>query len=354
MGKVKIDKSLNRTFDQVLNDQEIRSRLKFGDTRGLDRMDSLETPASASIIEPLTDRKGMGWLHELPDFRDYNIHTEMDEVTPARKAKGVRKSVKTMAAELGIPKAKALPPNVDLTAWFSPVEDQGSIGSCTANAGVALLEYFEKRAFNNYIDASRLFLYKTTRNLMNWSGDTGAYLRTTMEALTLFGVCPEKYFPYRVRSFDAEPTAFCYSFAQNYQSISYFRHDPPGTEPEQLLQSLKKWLATGVPAMFGFTCYSSLDQANADGKIPFPTKGEKDAGGHAMVVAGYDNDMIIQNRTDGSTTKGAFLIRNSWGTTWGRKGYGWLPYEYVLRGLAVDWWSLLKAEWVDTKQFHVE
>jgi C1A family cysteine protease len=44
-------------------------------------------------------------------------------------------------------------------------------------------------------------------------------------------------------------------------------------------------------------------------------------------------------------------MRNSWGAGWGSGGYGWLPYEYVLQGLAVDWWSLLKTEWIDTGAF---
>lgn len=354
MGKTKAEKSANRTFGQILEDQEIRARLKFGDTRGAD-FAHLEEPAgdTRSSVDDLVERKGMGWLHELPDFRDYSLHTDLDKVGSGRKARGVKRSVKSMAADIGILETDSRPPKADLTEWFSPVEDQGSLGSCTANAGVGLLEYFEKRAFNNYLDASRLFLYKATRNLMNWTGDTGAYLRTTMEALTVFGVCPERYHPYRIRGFDQEPSAFCYSFAQNYQSISYFRHDPPGLPPKELLETIKTWLAAGVPAMFGFTCYSSLDQANADGKIPFPVRGENDVGGHAVVAVGYDDTVKIVNHTDGSSTTGAFLIRNSWGTRWGQKGYGWLPYAYVLSGLAVDWWSLLKAEWVDTKQFEV-
>jgi C1A family cysteine protease len=36
---------------------------------------------------------------------------------------------------------------------------------------------------------------------------------------------------------------------------------------------------------------------------------------------------------------------------WDDKGYGFLPYEYVVRGLTVDFWSLLKNEWVDTGEF---
>ena len=49
--------------------------------------------------------------------------------------------------------------------------------------------------------------------------------------------------------------------------------------------------------------------------------------------------------------RGALKIRNSWGTGWGEGGYGWLPYRYVENGLAVDFWSLFKAEYVDTGQF---
>ncbi len=290
----------------------------------------------------IVEKPGMGWLPDYPDFRDYTTEG---------------RAIKSMLTTIGAdnPLMVNLPVSTDLRFWCSPIVKQGSLGSCTANAGVGLVEYFERRAYGNHIEGSRLFLYKTTRNILHSTGDTGAFLRSTMGALVLFGVPPEEFWPYIIADFDKEPSAFCYAYAQNYQTINYYRLDPPKISPEELLIQIKTNLAAGLPAMFGFTVYSSYLQANTTGKIPFPSKGEKIVGGHAMVVVGYDDQMKIKNSNQGGgTTKGAFLIRNSWGAQWGMDGYGWFPYEYVLSGLARDWWSLLKNEWVDTGEFKVE
>ena len=158
--------------------------------------------------------RGMGWLPDWPDIRDYTAEHELIAPLLAK-------------AHIRAPKKK-LPTAADLREWCPPIEDQGRLGSCTANAGVALVEYFERRAFGKHVDASRLFLYKATRNLLNLKGDTGAYLRTTMGALVLFGVPPEQFWPYAEKDVEKEPPAFCYAFAANYRTMSYFSLDRRG------------------------------------------------------------------------------------------------------------------------------
>jgi C1A family cysteine protease len=283
-------------------------------------------------------KRAMGWIPDYPDFRDYTEKTE---------------EIKLVLSAKGAFKAKSLPVSVDLREWCSPVENQGGLGSCTAHAGAGIIEYYERKSFGRHIDASRLFLYKVTRNLMKMKGDTGAYLRKAMGAMVLFGVPPEEYWPYTddEKKFDEEPPAFCYAFAQNYQTVKYFRHDPPRTKPEEILKKVKTYLASNHPSMFGFTVYNSIEQAEGTGRIPFPSPKERIEGGHAVAVVGYDDKMKIKNKYGKVETTGALLIRNSWGKEWGEKGYGWLPYEYVLRGLAEDFWSILKKEWTDTGEF---
>lgn len=297
---------------------------------------TLRLPGSGKVV-------GTGWLPPTIDPRDYTEE---------------HAKIKPMALKFTQRAPQALPPSVDLRAWCSPIEDQGHLGSCTAHAALGVVEYGERRAHGKHLDGSRLFVYKATRNLLGVTGDTGAWLRNAMGALALCGVPAERYWPYvdTTPEFDAEPTQFVYAVANNYQALRYFAHDPLSLHVPRVdvLKSVKKYLSGGLPSMFGFWGYPSFHNSDQPGNIPFPTDSEV-AGdpewGHAVVAVGYDDARQVKNTLSNQTTTGALLIRNSWGTDWGMAGYGWLPYEYVLKGIALDFWSLLKMDWVDTGQF---
>ena len=297
---------------------------------------------------------GTGWIPPIPDMRDYT--EEHPEIKPMVEKLKIPKGTDTFKFERE---------KIDLRKYCSPIEDQLSLGSCTANAAMGIVEYYENRKKHRYINGSRLFVYKTTRNLMNVVGDTGAWLRTTMGALVLCGVPPEKYWTYtdnkvatdeNARTFDDEPPSFVYAIADNYEAIKYYCHDPLGRDcsGKKVLKSVKKYLSYGIPSMFGFFGFPSFSQTNSKGEIPYPCDNENAIWGHAVVAVGYDETKVIKNTDCNLSTKGALLIRNSWGTNWGEKGYGWLPYDYVYNYLAVDFWSLLKMEWVDIKIFNLE
>lgn len=309
-------------------------------------------------VSGVSHKVGTGWLAPQPDLRDYTPASR--QVTsfnkklnfPSRLQARSETTQSRSRSESGIAQPIT---SVDLREWCSPIENQLDLGSCTAHAAAGIVEYFERRAFGKHIDASRLFLYKTTRNLMQVTGDTGAWLRETMAALALCGVPDEKYWPYKVKEFDNEPGGFVYALAENYSSVKYFCHDSQGSDKPatEVLDSLKSYLSAGIPAMFGFWGFQSFEDTDVPGDIPYPCKGENAQWGHAVMAVGYDDNRKISNLKCRNETTGAILIRNSWSKSWGDNGYGWLPYDYVLNGLALDFWSLLDMRWIDTGHFGI-
>lgn len=295
--------------------------------------------------------RGTGWLPPMYDPRDFtDSHQKIKPVSDRLTEKFKARKPQAL---------KTAPSAVDLRQWCSGIKDQGQLGSCTAHAASGVIEYFQRRSFGKHLDASRLFVYKTTRNLVGVEGDTGAWLRNTMGALVLCGVPAERYWEYTDASpdFDREPPPFIYAVADNYEALKYFAHDPQGKNVPfvSVLGSVKKYLAKGIPSMFGFWGYSSFDFGDSPGHIPLPTDAElsgEPEWGHAIVAVGYDDGLKITNRVSNKSTTGAFLIRNSWSLGWGQNGYGWLPYDYVLNGIALDFWSMIKMEWVDADQFY--
>jgi len=298
----------------------------------------------------------LGWHPDIPDARDQTVFSDVrPAATKKDPAAADRKSPKQLWTEARTKFAaskygghvKAVkggrPDRHENLRWCSPIEDQGPLGSCTAQAVVSLIEFMQRRHGGDYVDGSRLFLYKVSRNLLGWNGDSGAYIRTALKAAVTFGVPPERFWPYDCSRYDEEPTPFLYSYAQEYQALDYARLDDTNKKPEVVLETIKKTIAGGLGVVFGFTVYSSLSNAP---DIPFPTRQDTAQGGHAIMVVGYDDT----HRLPDGTLCPSLIIRNSWGPDWGIGGYGFLPDEYVLKGLVCDVWTILKAEWLKVEK----
>ena len=223
---------------------------------------------------------------------------------------------------------KKMPSSVDLRPVCSSVENQGQLGSCTANALAGNLEFLEKQTGKPATDLSRLFIYYNERALEgNVGQDSGAMIRDGVKTLAKQGVCDEGRWPYVTTKFSVKPPAACYKQGLQHQITSYHR--------VVTLQEMRMCLAEGYPFVFGFTVYESFESPAVakTGRLNLPKPSEKSLGGHAVMAAGYDD-----------ATK-RFLIRNSWGTDWGMKGYFTIPYAYLdNRNLSDDFWTIRAVE----------
>ena len=219
----------------------------------------------------------------------------------------------------------ALPPYVDLTAQMPAVYDQGSLGSCTGNAIAAAVEYTRRKQSLADFVPSRLFIYYNERDIEGTvSSDAGAEIRDGIKSVVSLGACAETEWPYDVSQFATKPSDQCYADAKKDLVTRYARVD-------QTLDGLRQCLADGFPVVFGFTVYESFesDAVAQSGVVPMPTAGEDMLGGHATLMVGYDD------------AHQQFIVRNSWGLSWGRGGYFLMPYAYPTDGdLASDFWQI--------------
>ena len=242
-----------------------------------------------------------GWIPDLPDQRDH-LYARVHAVP------------------------RKLPEKVDLRAQCPAIENQGQLGSCTANALAGALEFLERKQQQPVVDLSRLFIYYNERVIEHSvKRDSGAMLRDGIKTLAKQGVCPEELWPYAIKKFATKPTTACYTQAKPHTISSYQRL--------ATTNEMRACLAGGYPFVFGFTVYESFesDSVAASGTVPMPSMRERVLGGHAMCAVGYDDKAK------------RFIVRNSWGATWGKKGYCTMPYAYLAdRNLSDDFWTMRK------------
>jgi C1A family cysteine protease len=248
-----------------------------------------------------------GWVPDLPDNRDY-------------------------AYSAPVVRLQSLPPKVDLRKACPAVYDQGQLGSCTANAIGAAVQFSRKKQKEkpDFVP-SRLFIYYNEREIEgSVANDSGAQIRDGIKSVANQGVCPETAWPYDPSPYPPnprltmKPTPACYTEALKHKVIAYQRL-------ARVLLQMKGCLASGNPFVFGFTVYDSFESAQVakTGVVPMPKPSEAAIGGHAVLAVGYDD------------ASQRFIVRNSWGTKWGMKGYFTMPFAYLLdSNLSDDFWTI--------------
>lgn len=241
-----------------------------------------------------------GWVPDLPDQRDLFFFFR--------------------------PKA-VLPKFIDLREQMPPVYDQMSLGSCVSNGVAAVSQFLWKKSPEGDRIPSRLFIYYNGRIIEDCvNEDGGLMIRDAIKAVVKYGECLESEWPYDESKFAVKPNKGCYSHALTHKVLVYKRISSS-------IQDMRQCLADGNPIVFGATLYESFEAENVTktGVVKIPEPNEKVVGGHAMVIVGYDDHF------------GHFIVRNSWGESWGFKGHCFIPQDYLTNpNLCDDRWTISK------------
>lgn len=238
---------------------------------------------------------------------------------------GTHPDIPSVHDRVYLPASRTRPPRaVDLRPACPPVYNQHSLNSCSANA-IAAAIWFDERALSPEAPSpSRLFIYYNERaHEREIAQNAPVSLRDGYRSVANQGVCPEHLWPYRIRHFARKPPRRCYHAARGLRALSYFRL-------HRDLEIMKTCLSEGSPFTLGVSVHKSFmsPRVKRSGQIPLPSRHDPLLGGHAMLVVGYDD------------ARAHFIVRNSWGRTWGIEGYCHLPYDFALHpNLSWDFWT---------------
>ena len=233
---------------------------------------------------------------------------------------------------------RGLPSSVDLSEYLPPVGSQGRQGSCVAWSTTYYTKTLHEKVSRNWsLDAggsvsercvsgvARVFSPAWTYNQINGGQDRGSSIYNAMNLLVGKGAATCGRMPYDVRNYTRQPDSSAQGEAAKYTADSFTRI------PCEERDALKAALAKKLPVVGGFQVTSDMYKMGSSGVWDSFTPPVK--GGHAMAVIGYDD-----NKRSDRGHRGAFKFVNSWGTSYGKDGFGWISYD--------NWVSVCKYTYV--------
>lgn len=219
------------------------------------------------------------------------------------------------------------PPVVQHRGLIGDIEDQGRIGSCTANSVVSACEILLQKD-KRHRNLSRLFNYYVTREYENRLGQEGAVLRNAVKQAAKLGLPDEVTWAYDEGGAEVQPSAAAYEEAIKHRVLRYERIQ--GATTGQVVHCIKSAISEGFPVVFGMPVTRQwLLMRGGDTSYRGVTEKDPAVGAHAMTIIGYSQDY--------------FVIENSWGREWGDSGLGYCHVQlasqffeaWVIRGFDV-------------------
>lgn len=222
--------------------------------------------------------------------------------------------------------------DVDLSSYCTESRQLWA-GSCVGNACADAVEIINAVEGRPRVELSRLFVYALARHLMDDDGDgrndlnldEGTFIRIGMDILSRFGICTEAMWPYDLKKLFVAPSLKSMRQAAGHRIHDYYRIGATG---DDRLAEIVYALRQRQVVVFGTKVSQDFTKLNHEGPVGPPTGMTK--GGHAMIIVGYSAGT-------------GFLIKNSWGKTWGDDGFAFLTEEYIKWERTRDIWVPMRG-----------
>jgi len=209
------------------------------------------------------------------------------------------------ASLLGTPPASFDLRSVNGQSYVTSVKNQGSAGTCWTFATYGSLESSILMAGGTALDFSE-------NNLARRHGfdlalnDGGQYFMSSAYLARWSGPISEVNDPYSADP-NAPPDTITGPVEQTVREITYY----------DTAAEVKNALMTQGALATSF--YWNAAYYNSSAKTYYYSGSAES--NHGVTIVGWDNNKV----TAGGT--GAWLIKNSWGTSWGSQGYFWIAYQ---------------------------